>query len=161
MYRRYTQGRGEGVSVSRMRHNRLRDIIILVLLLGLAALAWFAVPAIRNNHAKKDVMVQQIRSECVEAVEVSQKQLSRTAGTSSYYSLALIRGNLRAMQALDEAYIKAYNERLLTDDQNNQINSLLTLIKQYYDNVQAGADTGQFVTDLQTRLRELQQGLDN
>ena len=161
MYRRYTQGRGEGVSVSRMRHNRLRDILILVLVIALAVLAWFAVPAIRDNNARKSTMITQLQNECNEAVEIAQKQLSRTAGTDSYYSLAMIRSDLHAIQSLNDAYIKAYNSKLIPDELNDQINWILSVIRQYYDIVQAGTDTGLIVTNLLTSLNELKQGLDN
>ena len=160
MYRRYTQGRGVGASYSRTRYTRIRDILILVLVAALAVLSVFAVPAFRKNASKRNVFVGQIQSECNEAVELAQKKLSRTAGTESYYSLAMIRSNLHAIQSINDAYIQAYSEKLISDDMNDQINGILTLVKQYYENVQAGADTGLFVTNLQTRLSELKQSLD-
>ena len=161
MYRRYTQGRGETVPVSRNRHTRFRDILILILLLGLAVLAYFAIPAIRNNQSKRESYIQQIQDECGKAVETSQKNISRTAGTESYYSLAVIRSNLHAIISLDEAYVKAYSGRLLSDEQTDTVNTMLTMIRQYYSTAQAGSDTGQFATELQNLLRELQLGLDS
>ena len=73
----------------------------------------------------------------------------------------MIRSDLHAIQSLNDAYIKAYNSKLIPDELNDQINGILSVIRQYYDIVQAGTDTGLIVPNLLTSLNELKQGLDN
>ena len=160
MYRRYSQDRRENVSISRMRHTRIRDILIVILVLALAVLAYFAVPAIRNNEDKRDTYIQQIRNECEEARETANK-LSSSGGTENRFLLASIRSNLHAIQSLNETYIKAYNEKLLTDDQNDKINSMLTMIKNYYEKGTENTSTELFANEMRNRTNELDNELRN
>ena len=45
MYRRYSQRNGDGLSLTQMKRNRIKDIVILLLLAAVIAMAVFLVPS--------------------------------------------------------------------------------------------------------------------
>ena len=75
MYRRYSQT-GEGaVSSSRRFRNRLKNLLIIILLLALIALSVWAIPALRDRESNKATLIQRIQTECGAAI----RQTSRRA----------------------------------------------------------------------------------
>ncbi len=152
MYRRYSQANGDGISLSQIKKNRIKDIVILLLVAALAALAVIAVPALQNRSSMRELFVQRIQSECDEAIRQT-ATLSRNAGADSAMILARIRSNLYAIKVLNMTYHGATGEWLVQDE---DIQTLLNMVNNYMDYLKKGMETGEYQTNLQTALDQLQ-----
>ena len=152
MYRRYSQVNGEGVSLSQMKRNRIRDIVILLLAAGLATLAVFAVPAFQYRADERAILVQKMQSECGKALNIT-SVLSRTGGQDSYQRLAEIRSYLYSIRTMNEVYRSQTLDSLLPDE---EIQTLLSMVDNYLQYLNKGMDTGEYQTSLQNTLTNLQ-----
>ncbi len=146
MYRRYSQMNGESVSLSQIKRNRIRNVLILLLVAGLAVLAVFAYPAMKYQKDQRATIIQKMLSECSEA-SVRTSSLSRTGGSESALILAQIRSNLHAIKTLNETYTQG--GRLIREE---EIQGLLDSVDGYLKYLTTGMDTGEYQTNLTTSL---------
>ena len=153
MYRRYSQTNAGGVSMTQMKGNRIRDLLILVLAgLLIAALA-LGVPAMMKQNDTRTLYIQRMQSECDDAIRLT-STLSRNAGADSASILARIRSNLYAIRMISSLNT-AEGGGVLVDDE--RIMTLTNTVDRYLTYLTTGMDTGEYQTGLQTSLEELQE----
>ena len=155
MYRRYSQTNAGGVTMSQIKHNRIRDLLILVLAgLLIAALA-LGIPAMQKQNDTRSLYIQRIQAECDDAIRQS-SSLSRNAGADSASILAKIRSSLYAIRMISNLN-SAEGGGILVDD--DRIMTLQNTVDRYLTYLTTGMDTGEYQTSLQTALEELQETL--
>ena len=155
MYRRYSQTNAGGVSMTQMKGNRIRDLLILVLAgLLIAALA-LGVPAMLKQNDTRTLYIQRIQSECDDAIRLT-STLSRNAGADSASILARIRSNLYAIRMISSLNTSEGGGVLVDDE---KIMTLTNTVDRYLTYLTTGMDTGEYQTGLQTSLEELQETL--
>lgn len=154
MYRRYSSVNQPTVSVSQVRRNRIRNIIILLLAAALAAVTAVALPAVRSRSGARSLYIQRMQNETATAVRLT-TSLSRNAGANSAAILAQVRSCVYAVGMINELSIgqEGADGRLLRED---QITGLLSAIDQYLAFLTTGMDTGEYQTNLQNDLEYLQ-----
>ena len=152
MYRRYSQGNPGGVSISQMKRSRLKDLIILVLAALLIAGAVFCIPLLQKQDASRTIYIQRMQSECDDALRQT-SSLSRNAGADSAAILARIRSNLYAIRMISSLNT-AEGGGVLVDDE--RIMTLTNTVDRYLTYLTTGMDTGEYQTNLQIALEELQ-----
>ncbi len=152
MYRRYSQMNGNGVPQSQIKRGRLKDLIILLLLGMLIAAAVIAIPAVRQRGGTHTIYVQRMQSECDEALRQT-ASLSRNAGADSAAILAKIRSNIYAIRLLNSLSTAQGDGALLDED---RILTLQNTVDRYLSYLTTGMDTGEYQTNLQIALEELQ-----
>ena len=156
MYRRYSQTGDIQVNSSQRFRNRLKNLVILVLIIALAALSVWAFPAVQNRDGNRAGMVQRIQSECSEAIRQT-STLSRNAGADSAAILARIRSNVYAMRVIN-ALGNSSGFGFLIPEEN--VMTIQNLVDRYLSYITTGMDTGEYQTSLQNALMELQGILD-
>ncbi len=157
MYRRYSQV-GEGaVPLSQVNRNRIKNIIILLLIVALTVLLIISLPLIRNKGNVRTQYIQQLRRECQEAYNNTQT-LSRTAGADSAEILASVRSNIHAMRVVNNLSGAGGNGYLVDD---GRLSSLIGTVEEYLGILTTGMETGQYVTSLSTSLADLQAAISN
>ena len=152
MYRRYTHVNGEPMSLSAMKRNRIRNLIILVLAAMLIALAIFAFPALRYREDERTLYLQRMQSECDEAIRLT-STLSRNAGADSAALLARIRSNLYAIRTMNSVYMGQSNGRQFLPE--DRLMTLQNTVDRYLSYLTTGMETGEYQTNLQNALEEL------
>ena len=153
MYRRYTQRGDVGMTRTQSRVNRLKNVLILLLLAAVVALAVTGIPAILGREDQRAVLVQRIQSECDEALRQT-TALSRNAGSDSAAILARIRSNVYSIRTVNSLSAASGYGLLLGE---NQLTTLQNLIDRYLSYLTTGMDTGEYQTNLQTALTALQE----
>ena len=83
MYRRYSQRNDDSLSLTQMKRNRIKDIVILLLAAAVIVMAVFMIPAIREQNEERETYIRRFQ---VEAEEASRQtnSLSRTAGADGH-----------------------------------------------------------------------------
>ena len=154
MYRRYSQVNESAMPVSQVRRNRVKNILILVLIAALAALAVVSVPAIQSRNSARDLYVRRMQAEISDALRQA-TSLSRNAGADSSAILARIRSNIYAIRVLNEMRIgqEGAAGRLLPEE---SLSTLQSSIDNYLSFLTTGMDTGEYQTNLQNSLNEMQ-----
>ena len=142
MYRRYSQMNGNAASVSQLKRNRLKDLLILALTGLLIAALVIGVPLLQKNNTTRSVYIQRIQAECDEANRLT-STLSRNAGADSASILARIRSCLYSIRVISGLNMAQGDGELVSEDQ--VLNYLTT-----------GMNTGEYQTTLQTGMEELQ-----
>ena len=150
MYRRYSQMNGQNTSLSQIKRNRFRNILILLLAAGLIVLAVFAYPAFTRQKEERRTVIQKMFSECNDAVKLT-TTLSRTGGSMSMPTLAQIRSNLYAIKALNDTFDNG-GHLIRQEEVQDLLDSVDNYMK-YLNN--AGMDTGEYQTNLTTSLNAL------
>ena len=152
MYRRYSQVNDGGATQGQVLRNRVKNILLLLLVLAVAALCFFGVPAIRARQEQKALMIQRIQAECDEALRLT-ATLSRNAGADSAAILAKIRSNLYAIRTVNNLSNSSGFGLLLNGD---YLSGLQDQVDRYLSYITTGMDTGEYQTNLQNSLNELQ-----
>ena len=152
MYRRYSQANGNGLSISQLKRSRLKDLIILLLVAALAASLFFGIPAMQERGRLRSLYIQRVRSECDEAIRQT-STLSRNAGADSASLLARIRSNLYAIRMVSSLSGSQGTGQLVSED---QVLTLQNTVDRYLTYLTTGMETGEYQTNLQTALEELQ-----
>ena len=149
MYRRYSQVNQPSVSMGQVRRNRIKNILILLLVAALVGVTWVAVPAVRSRGAARTLYIQRMQNEIATAVRLA-TALSRNAAI-----LAQIRSNIYAIGIINEISIgqEGTNGRLLPEE---RLTSIQSSIDNYLAFLTTGMDTGEYQTNLQNSLNELQ-----
>lgn len=157
MYRRYSQVGDGAMPLSQVNRNRIKNIIILLLIVALTVLLIISLPLIRNKGNVRTQYIQQLRRECQEAYNNTQT-LSRTAGADSAEILASVRSNIHAMRVVNNLSGAGGNGYLVDD---GRLSSLISTVEEYLGILTTGMETGQYVTSLSTSLADLQAAISN
>ena len=155
MYRRYSQANGTGISMSQMKHSRIRDLVILVLAGLLVASLVLGIPAMLKQTDVRTLYIQRIQAECDDAIRLT-STLSRNAGADSASILARIRSSLYAIRMISNLNAAEGGGPLVEDE---RILTLQNTVDRYLTYLTTGMDTGEYQTGLQTSLEELQETL--
>lgn len=155
MYRRYSQANGTGLSMSQMKHSRIRDLVILVLAGLLVASLVLGIPAMLKQTDVRTLYIQRIQAECDDAIRLT-STLSRNAGADSASILARIRSSLYAIRMISNLNAAEGGGPLVEDE---RILTLQNTVDRYLTYLTTGMDTGEYQTGLQTSLEELQETL--
>ena len=157
MYRRYSQTGDGGMPLSQINRNRIKNVIIFLLLAALVAMAVISLPLIRNQGSSRIVYIQMIQKEFREA-ESDSNSLSRTAGADSAAILSRIRSNIHAIRTANTLSNTTGNGMLLPDQ---KLNELQTMVDSFLVYLTTGMDTGRYTTDLQNALEDLGETITN
>ena len=157
MYRRYSPVGDGAMPLSQVNRNRIKDIIILLLIVALTVLLIISLPLIRNKGNVRTQYIQQLRRECQEAYNNTQT-LSRTAGADSAEILASVRSNIHAMRVVNNLSGAGGNGYLVDD---GRLSSLISTVEEYLGILTTGMETGQDVTSMSTSLADLQAAIGN
>ena len=152
MYRRYSENKGNGASLSQMKRNRLKNLLILLLAALLIASLALGIPAIQQRNTVRTVHIQRIQTECDDAVRQT-ATLSRNAGADSALILARIRSDLYTIRTINNISIQEGMGSLVSED---RILELENTVDRYLTYLTTGMDTGEYQTNLQNALEELQ-----
>ena len=154
MYRRYSQVNQSPVSLGQVRRNRIKNILILMLLAALITMAIVTLPAVQSRNNARSLFIQRMQSEIATAVRLT-TSLSRNAGANSAAILAQIRSNVYAIGLINDISIgqEGVSGRLLRED---QVTTLKSAIDNYLAFLTTGMDTGEYQTNLQNSLETLQ-----
>lgn len=154
MYRRYSSVNQPTANLGQVRRNRMKNILILALVVALGAMTAVALPAVRSRSSTHALYIQRMQNEIATAIRLT-TSLSRNAGANSAAILAQVRSNVYAIGMINELSIgqEGANGRLLGED---QVSSLQSTIDQYLAFLTTGMDTGEYQTNLQNALEALQ-----
>ena len=154
MYRRYSQVNESAMPVSQIRRNRIKNILILILAAALITVTVLAIPAVQSRNSMRDLYIRRMQTEIGDALRQA-TSLSRNAGADSSAILARIRSNIYAIRVLNEMRIgqEGAAGRLL---QEESLSILQSAIDNYLSFLTTGMDTGEYQTNLQNSLNDLQ-----
>ena len=155
MYRRYSQRNGDGLSLTQMKRNRIRNAVMLLLAAVIVALVIIGLPALRYRSEERGLYIQRIQTECSDAIRQT-SSLSRNAGADSALILARIRSSIYSIRAINSTYGGQTGRPLIDDD---QLLTLQNMVDRYLTYLTTGMDTGEYQTNLQTALGSLQETL--
>ena len=151
MYRRYSQVGDGGMPLSQINRNRIKNIIILLLLAGIAALLFIALPLMNSKENNRNQYIQQIRKECQDAYSDA-STLSRTAGADSAATLSRVRSNIHTIRVVNDLSATDGNRALLEDE---RLLTMQNMVDRYLVFLTTGMDSAEYTTSLQTSLAEL------
>ena len=157
MYRRYSQVGDGGMPLSQMNRNRIKNILIFLLLAAVAALLVIFLPKIETEGNTRALYIQQIRKECQDAYNET-ATLSRTAGADSAATLSRVRSNIHAVRIINNLSGAEGNRQLLEDE---RLLTLQNTVDRYLAFLTTGMDSGEYTTSLQTALAELLEIVNN
>ena len=154
MYRRYSQVDETVMPVSQTRRNRVKNILILVLVAALMTMTAIALPAVQSRSDARELIIQRMQNEIASAVRLT-TALSRNAGANSAALLAQVRSSIYAIAAVNELNIgmEGAKGRLIPEE---TLTSLQSSIDNYLAFLTTGMDTGEYQTNLQNTLDTLQ-----
>ena len=151
MYRRYSQRNGDGLSLTQMKRNRIKDIVILILAAAVIAMAVFMIPTIKGQNEERETYIHRFQMEAEEASRQT-NSLSRTAGADSASILAKIRSNIYAVKKLNEHYSSQHGAPLLAEA---DLQEMVNMVDRYLAALTTGITTGTYQTDLQATIDQL------
>ncbi len=151
MYRRYSQRNGDGLSLTQMKRNRIKDIVILLLTAAVIAMAVFLVPTLRGQNEEREIYIHRFQMEAEEASRQT-TSLSRTAGADSASILAKIRSNIYAIKKLNEHYASHHGVPLLAEA---DLQEVVNMVDRYMAALTTGTVTGPYQTDLQATVDQM------
>lgn len=157
MYRRYSDAAESTVSHAQVYRNRIRNILILLLLVVIGVLCYFGIPAIRRQGEQKTLFIQRMQAECDEAIRQT-STLSRSAGADSAAILARIRSNVYAIRTANNLSFSSGYGYLLAD---SEILAIQDSVDRYLSFLTTGMDTGEYQTNLQNSLTGLRAMVSN
>ena len=152
MYRRYSQVNDGNVTLSQLKKNRLKNVIILLLVLAIGVLIALGLPMMQSQQEEKTLYIQRIQNECSEAIRLT-STLSRNGGADSAAILARIRSNIYAIRMINSLSISKGQGEVISE---NQVVALQNAVDRYLSFLTTGMDTGEYQTGLQNDLNALQ-----
>ena len=151
MYRRYSQRNGDGLSLTQMKRNRIKDLVILLLAAAVIAMAVFMIPTIKGQNEEREIYIHRFQMEAEEASRQT-NSLSRTAGADSASILAKIRSNIYAVKKLNEHYSSQHGAPLLAEA---DLQEMVNMVDRYLAALTTGITTGTYQTDLQATIDQM------
>ena len=159
MYRRYTNINREGAPLNQIKQIRIRDVIIVVLLAGLVALAIIAFPSFSYQGDERTLYIRKMAQECNTAADKREQYLKAGSSGDAAQRLAEIRGHLCAIQTLNDMYLLQRKELLIPDD---RVNSCIKVVDSYYNDISTGGkNLTVLLTDLRLAMNQLQEEIGN
>ena len=152
MYRRYSQSGAGNANLTQANRNRIKNVILVLLLAALAATLVITLPAMRSQGETRSLFIQKIQSEVDEALRQT-TTLSRNAGADSAAILSRIRCNIYAVRMLNTVNSATGGRTLLEEE---RLTTLQNTVDRYLSFLTTGMDTGEYQTALQVALTELQ-----
>ncbi len=152
MYRRYSQANGNAASPGQVKRSRIKDLLILVLAGLLTAALIIGIPAMQKGNGTRMSFIRQMQTECDEAARQT-ASLSRNAGADSASILARVRSNLHAIRIVNDLNAAQNGGSLVPEE---RILTLQNTVDRYLTYLTTGMDTGEYQTNLQNALEELQ-----
>ncbi|MBE5803944.1 MAG: hypothetical protein E7316_05470 [Clostridiales bacterium] len=154
MYHRYTS-RSEGLQTTgapRLQE-RIRNILLLVLVVACILLAIFGGRAMGFQAETESTFIRRMQTECNDALSLT-GALSRTAGANSAATIGRIRSHLYAMDTINQLNVglQGAGGYLISTD---VFTSLYSLLDDYSDKLITGMQTGDLQTELTTSLTAL------
>lgn len=153
MYRRYSQTGDGTASMTQVTRNRIKNLLIFLLLIAVAVMLVIGLPMLRNRNDTRELYIQTIQSEVDEAARLT-SGLSRNAGADSAAILARIRCNLYSARTVNTLSGSGGGTAFLGEE---RLTTLINTIDRYLSFLTTGMDTGEYQTSLQTALNELQE----
>ena len=153
MYRRYSQTGAGNMNLSQVNRNRIKNAILALLIIALAATLVITLPVMQNQGETRSLYIQKIQSEVDEALRQT-TTLSRNAGADSAAILSRIRCNIYAIRTLNSVNSGSGGRMLLEEE---RLTTLLNTVDRYLTFLTTGMDTGEYQTALQVALTELQE----
>lgn len=154
MYHRYTS-RAEGMqtSTSPRLKDRIRNIVLAVLLVACILLGIFGGRAMNFQSEAHTTFVRRMQTECNDALGLT-ASLSRTAGANSAATLGRIRSHLYAMDTINQLNVglQGAGGYLINND---VFTALYAMLDEYSDKLITGMQTGDLQTSLTTSLNDL------
>lgn len=152
MYQRYTSRSHAGLQSSgRSLTNRIRNIMLLVLMIAVIVLAIVGGRAMRYQSEAHNTYVRRIQTECNSALTLT-PSLSRTAGASTAATLSKIRSYVYAMDTINQLSMGQNGKYLVPTD---NFTSLYNIIDEYYNRLITGMVTSEQQTQLSSALSDL------
>lgn len=130
---------------------RIRNILLMVLLAACIALAIFGGKAMSFQAETNTTFIHRLQTECNNAVILT-GTLSRTAGANSAATLGRIRSHIYAMDTINQLHV-GLNGAYLLD--NETFSNMYTLLDGYSDKLTTGTQTGELQSSLTAALTEL------
>ena len=152
MYRRYSQVGDGGMPVSQVNRNRIKNILIFLLIIAIAVLLVIGLPMVKSRENNRALYIQTIQRECKEAYAET-STLSRTAGADSAAILSRVRSNIHTIRIVNNLSGADGNRQLLDDE---RMLTMQNMVDRHLQFLTTGMDTGEYTTSLQTSLAELQ-----
>lgn len=154
MYQRYSRVNEPSMPVSQTRRNRFRNILMILLAAALIASIVIGLPAVQSRASTRALVISRMQNEISTAVRLT-TSLSRNAGASSSGTLAQIRSNIYAISTLNDVNVgmEGASGRLIPEE---DLTALLSSIDNYLQFLTTGMDTGEYQTNLQNALDDLQ-----
>ena len=153
MYRRYSQTSTGNMNLSQVNRNRIRNAVLIVLVLALAATLIITLPVMTKQGETRSLYIQKIQSEVDEALRQT-TTLSRNAGADSAAILSRIRCNIYAIRTLNSVNSGTGGGMIIEEE---RLTTLLNTVDRYLNFLTTGMDTGEYQTALQVALTELQE----
>lgn len=151
MYKHYTSRSGGMQSGGNVMMNRIRNIVMLVLVLAVILLAVFGGRAISYQAESHTTFVRRVQTECNDALSLT-SALSRTAGASSSATLGKIRSHVYAMDTINQLNMGLDGTYLVGND---VFTNLYAIIDDYSNRLITGMVTGDQQTALTNALTDL------
>lgn len=154
LYGSYTDKSSEVLQTGAgLMRERVRNVLILVLVLAVAAMAVLGGQAFAYRSETRALFVATMQTECNEALSLT-NSLSRTAGANSSTTLGRIRANVHTMDNLNELHARLEGGRYYVPTE--KISNLYTILDNYSNRLITGLNTGDLQGQLQAALEELQ-----
>lgn len=155
MYHRYTT-RNEGMQPGTAPRlaERVKNIVLLVLLVACIVLAIFGGRAMSQQAETQKTFVQRMQTECNDALDLV-GTLSRTAGANSSATLGRIRSHIHAMDTINQLNVGIHGGGYLIS--NDTFTVLYAIMDEYSNGLITGMQTGEYQTALTNQLTQLQQ----
>lgn len=157
MYR-YSPNRMRGATGAPKLKERVKSVVLLLLLIALVLLAVFGVPAMRFRAEAKELFIARIQLECGNALSLT-NSLSRTAGANSSVTLGRIRSCVYAMETINSLNV-GLNGASGWIIQEDWFTSLYSMIDSYSSQLLTGMSTSEQQTALYSALQTLSEQLE-
>lgn len=134
--------------------DRIRNVLVIVLILGIVAMAVYAGRAVSYQSDARELFVKAMQTEMTEALSLS-SSLSRTAGANSNTTLGRIRACVHAMDTINEIHgnLEGGGRYYVPVE---TFSSLSTILDNYSSRLLTGLNTGDMQGELQDALEQLQ-----
>ena len=153
LYGSYTDKSHEAAQTAAgMMRDRVRTVLILVLLVALVAMGIYGGQAVRYRAEARSLLVSTMQTESNEAVSLA-NSLSRTAGGNSAATLGRIRASVRAMETANRMKGNLDGKFFLPEE---TFLDIYTILENYSNRLLTGMNTGDLQGELQAALEALQ-----
>ncbi|MDO5143381.1 MAG: hypothetical protein Q4E72_02055 [bacterium] len=133
---------------------RLSGLLCIALVIALGVTLSICLPGLNYRDEVRDQFIANLQTECDTAM-TNARYLSRNASSGSNEQLAVIRSSIRTMEVINDTYSKLENGTMLVDQ--TLFNNLYTVIQNYFNRLNTGMNTADYLTDMTLQLESLQQ----